>query len=399
MYTLSRAFVQQGRQWESVDVSNLTFVELFQSYKNVIFVLIVGGEERAVLLNDLDKSLRYNKTTVSDWLVDNTKTLPWLPTVPNIDHPKSVFYADVFDHEFTVKRSDHTKHIDSPNIGKMGPDALITHEGIDYVQLAKHSLFTVNGYVHRVSASSQGLYVLRAGETLERTDSNHFGLINFSQLGEIQTHPIKEEQVKVDIRIPAHEQVMVTLPDVDFSTKTVLLCIGGYLVMLDDTYQVVGDHTLKISFKHYPLIRRVLLSREDIQLDDLINPIGNIQVKDIQSSSFIRRYLSHPFSFIITIDNDNIALREERLQETGLPGKFRSAEIPQGILMDNEGLIAEYSLIGSPDDYLVSARVKEEKQLLLDTVMDLPIAATPMRFPTSRRDRQPPRLVNLYTVL
>jgi len=399
VYTLSRAFVQQNRQWETVDVSQLSFKTLFQDYKHVLFIIVAAGEEKALLLNDMDKTLRYSNTLVADYFSNITSTLPWLPDVPDIDHPINAFYADVFDHEFTVTRSDHTKHVTNPTIGKQGPDALLEHDDMDYVQLAKHSLFTVNGYLHRTSATSQRLYVLRAGETLERTDGNHIGLLNFSQLGEINTYGLKDENILTDIRIPAHEQFLINLPDVDLSNKTVMLCIGGYLIALDDTYQVIGDNTIKVNLKTYPLIRRVLLSREDIQLDDLINPIGNIQVKDIHSNSFIRRYMTHPFSFVITIDHDNVCTDEERLQETGLPGKYRSASIPQGILFDNEGLIAEYTLIGSKDDYLVSARVKEEKTLMLDTLMDLPIAVAPTRFPTSRRNRRPPTLKRFYSLL
>ena len=399
MYTFISALVQQKRTWDAVDVSSLTFFQLYQNYKNVILIVNNGSVEKALAIKDLDYSYRFKKVTIADWLQTLTATLPWLDSVPTIDSAPGVFYTDVFDHDFTVTRSDYTKHVTNPTIGRHGPDALLTHDNIDYIQLSKHALFTVNGYVHRTSASSRGLYVLRAGETLERTDSNHLGMVNFSQLGEIETHSIPESAVKIDTRIPAHEQVLVTLPGVDFSNKTVLLCIGGYLCILDDTYRVMGNNTIQIKFREYPLIRRVLLSREDIKLDDLINPIGNIQVKDIQSGSFIRRYLSHPFSFVITIDNDNISERIERLQATGLPGSFRSKAIPQGILFDNEGLISEYTLHGTDDDYLVLARVKEEKQLMLDTVMDLPIAMTPTRFPTSKRNRRAPWLHSLFSVI
>ena len=399
MYTLLRAFVQLNRQWDVVDVSQLSFKTLFQDYKNVILIVNAAGEEKALSLDSMDKALRYYDTLVGDYLASNTSVLPWLSQVPDIDLPTGAFYADVFDHDFTVTRSDHTKHVTNPTIGTMGPDALLEHDDMDYIQLAKHSLFTVNGYLHRTSATSSRLYILRAGDTLERTEGNHLGLLNFSQLGEIATYGIKDENIITDIRIPAHEQVLINLPDVDLSNKTVMLCIGGYLVALDDTYQVMGDSTIRVNFKTYPLIRRVLLSREDIQLDDLINPIGNIQVKDIQSNSFIRRYLTHPFSFVITIDHDNICTDSERLQETGLPGKYRSLSTPQGILFDNEGLIAEYTLNGSEDDYLVAARIKEEKTLMLDTLMDLPIAVAPTRFPTSRRNRRPPTLRRFYSLL
>ena len=82
MYTLSRAFVQQNRQWETVDVSQLSFKTLFQDYKHVLFIIVAAGEEKALLLNDMDKTLRYSNTLVADYFSNITSTLPWLPDVP-----------------------------------------------------------------------------------------------------------------------------------------------------------------------------------------------------------------------------------------------------------------------------------------------------------------------------
>lgn len=318
--------------WETVSLAGLTLTQIFEQYQGVYLELSHFTSPHTLFLNlyamrdELDYTTKL--MTVAEWLVDNgNNSLPTQNSLPQ-QREQWVKYADAFVAGYDVELVNIGHSPDSPLPAGDKNDVLLTKASVNFGQMWKYFLVSVNGFFHRSVLGPSGLYVLEGGRTRRLCNQNIAGIMSFREVGSTLQIPITPQMVR-PVKAGSHlsEGALVTLP-VSTQGKTVLLVIGGFLHILDSTYRMISDNTIHINMADYNLADRYFHSVDKINLDSLPLERGTadprkISVASLHSDAVIRAYLSLPQSFAIVLDTEDVYLRKHRLDNAQLPGVYQ----------------------------------------------------------------------------
>jgi len=352
--------------WEPVDVSAMTFQEILDTYQNVYLELSHFAYAHSIYLNLKLVRDGFNaailQMTPQVWLTSiGNLTLPIVEQLPN---PRELWvrYEDAFKAGYNVDLINIGRHLDSQLPHDDKNDLWITKSTINFDQMWRYFLVSVNGLIHRSMLGPNGLYVIDGGRTKRLANENICGLMSFREVGKMEMIPITPEMISAPRNNqPLHGGFFLSLPK-PVEGKTVLLSVGGYLHLLDDSYSIAGDQLLKINFSRFNHVDRYYQSYKRINLDTLPLTKSSQNPDQVLTESFfsdqtVRAYMSLPQSFVILLDCQDIYLRRHRLDNTKLPGVYQH-EIPAkrlpmfstyGRLLDHVSYIEDEKVVYNAD--------------------------------------------------
>src|SRR5690606_25091812 len=116
-------------------------------------------------------------------------------------------------------------------------DIMLSKEGINYEFLQKHALVSVNGFFHKTTFSSHGVRIVDGAKSALLCNDTNVGILSTVNLGSVEYVSITEDMIyKLDESHRLSSKAFINL-GVDTEDKTVLLCLGGYLHILDGSYR------------------------------------------------------------------------------------------------------------------------------------------------------------------
>lgn len=361
MYIFVTAYVKvKGRngRWLEQDVRQTPLKDLYENNSRIWLILthetfddaLEDGEEPLKVSLDMEllkTSLGYKEATVAHWLQQNGNlTLPTVPGVVALDN-QTVAYSDAFAAGYDIATVKPGAHPDAYFPNSERTDLLLTKEDLDYAELYRHALVTVNGIVHQTSYSEYGLHVTDGAHSGSIANENHVGIISFLDVGSLEFIPIRSDMVHPHSEgRPLREDAYISL-DKDLTDKTVLLVLGGYLHVLDSTYRQVSDSVFKIDFRNYPLPQKLfeLMNFIDLKSLDLTEYAKNeklIEVEELYSDASILAYLGLSQSFFVVVDTDELYVEKRQLEKTKLPGRWYSHIKPNLPLLKGNGKLEDY---------------------------------------------------------
>lgn len=333
-YQLVTAHVRSkdaARQWSEADLSAMPINRIFQTYSKIYLTLSNPSLAKPVYLDmeDARKSIGLSTIprTIGQWLMSiGNATLPTVPVLPSFE-PKFARYANIWVAGYSAKRVALGRNPDSEINEGDKFDLLLTKPGLEPLQYGRSLLATVNGFFHRIYAADDGFYIVDGGRSTMIANDNRIGLHDFRDVGAIDVVPITMEMVyKTALDQRLGQYAYIKLP-YDVSRKTVGIVIGGYLHLLDTTYRVSGDRTLRVDFNNLSLAERLFASGQAINLKPLMleSSEGNElkrSVEDLYSDKTIRAYLTLPQSFLVIFDADSMYVRRHPLENMQFPGRY-----------------------------------------------------------------------------
>jgi len=311
MYTLITTFVKSKEpfsQWEEIDSSNIRCIDLFNQYREVVFVLQhpILPETLSLDAEEIRTELSGTEQTVAEMLVLNgNNTLPTQHIIPELKQ-HFVKYQDAFRAGYKVWLTDGSSSIDDQ--GKDGKTGIkLTREDTDFEHFYKHILVSINGYIHATDYDVNGAYVRDCVKSLDIAQVNHVGLISFENLGELHFEPITEDKLfKLSDNRPMKDGFGIKI-DSECEDCTVLLVIGGYLHTYQDGLFIrTGVNLLNVDFSSFNFLDRYLDSRRFLDLTQLglsqspINPYF-VSKEELYSDEVITKYLTMSQSFIVLL--------------------------------------------------------------------------------------------------
>ncbi len=339
--------------WEDVDLSAVDINEIYRTYRRVILTLshtVVSGTFYLDLQDA--RQLVGNYTgyrTLPQWLTSmGNATLPTLSQAPTYRlYPAR--YTDIYRANYKTLPFDRTRHPDAQLPHRAKNDLLISGRGVDFRSMWTYCMITVNGFVHRVSGSREGLVVVDGGRTGRISKSNHVGLTSFRDVGALTYVPITANMVyKQNPAQRYADYAMVKLP-MDISNKTVMLVLGGYLHVLDKAYYITGDRQIRIDLSALQLPDRIYDSIDKIDLSSLgltasSNNPKHFALDDLFSDRAMLAYLTLPQSFFIVMDKTDLYVRRHIVEQTRNPGRYIT-EMPlkQFPLLSAYGRLYDYA--------------------------------------------------------
>ncbi len=122
-----------------------------------------------------------------------------------------------------------------------------------------NSLVSVNGVFHKTTLADNGeLFVKDGFSNIMNVNATKLGIFDTTTLGGHSIIPLTLANIDNTTMQDPSIGVTMTFPDVDFTNKTILLVVGGYLYMFDDTYHVIGTNRLKIDICKMDIVNQYI---------------------------------------------------------------------------------------------------------------------------------------------
>lgn len=381
MFTFVRAMVSlngTNQRLTEADVSGVLVRDLVSLYSQCILILshpAVATEVSLDVAKVADQIYQLSPDlTVTDWLAAiGDSDLPFDPTVPTIV-TASAFASEAFAAGYSLELVHPVS-----GEGNEYPDAELTHlrltrPNTDYMDVYDHCLASVNGLLHLTDAGPDGFRIIDGGKSIRLSGRNEVGLISFKSIGKITCYPITPETISHRTNTKMSEGVVITVPDIDFGDKYVMMVIGGYFHTAGHQYKVVGSNSVLIEWWKLPIHRRYNDTRKMIDwspvtslMDRNANHVGALDLELMNSDECITAYMTMSNTFIITVDADNLFFDNIPLERTGLSGRYYSYVPPVLPLVLYNGFLPPYTIHGRDGMYSLAVDHNNLPHYLHDT--------------------------------
>lgn len=365
MYEYQGALVKHRKpdvKFEEMNVSSISIKSLMRIYAEVYLILThpVLGEKHTLKLSDVAPQLAtvLDTVTVGQWLVSNGNLT--LPTIPGV--PKATTYTALARDAWQAGyKLDLALPIGSPFNDALDSDktdiwlrrdleADAAQEiDIDYVDLQRHCLATVNGLVHRMDADKDGAYIKDGGTTFRRSQNAMVGLISFKNLGRVHTASITPEMIYQPDETKLYSNNFYVKVPFDTSNKVMGIVIGGYLHLSSSDLKVIGSNSMKVDMRRIPFLERYMVSRYLMDQTNMErfheaspNSTLDYNLQGFYSNECMLELLTQSQSFIVGIEVDHLVTEIVNTGRTHLPGRFYHDERPLWPLRTELGLMPSY---------------------------------------------------------
>lgn len=355
MYLFKSSFLKHEGVYKDIDVSGMRMSKVMEVFTDGYIVLthtILTGTFY-LKIEDLRRTDLDMITTLSfhEWLSHNhNKELPASKNKPIYDI-HTIQYADAIRSGFDVNQVGNLLPLDA-NISKADKVNLLLNKNIASKDvLFKRMLVSVNGYLHRTFKYNNGVNVVGGGETFNNTGVNTAGVLSFSESCNLQQLAITETMItRATSTTPLYEEVLINL-GFDLSGKSVMLSLGGHLILPGSALSVVNHVTgiIQLKIKKLDVVKMIMNSVESLNLDDLgvfkidrAISYNKVQVEELISDVVMKKYLLLKQSFIVVAECEHIEVDYDDVSITGLPGVYETSDEPIYPMVDSQGVISEY---------------------------------------------------------
>lgn len=374
MYSLKKAYARntvEGNRWMEVDTDTLLAEQIFQingSYRDLNMILTHATEPDVDLLFNysLDAAKFFNRTG------QNITLLEWFTALGNLALPTEVarelrtLYACVanpFDAGFSVDKTipSAQPNPDTPMAARR--DLILTHPTLTPKTVYENCLGSINGFLHRSYHSDWGFYLQEGGRTATRSNNNAISLLSFANLGGIEIIPISEDMVT---GLPEEGQLSGPLylntGDYDWTGKSAMLVLGGYLVTPGKTFRPTGAGNFRLNILQYPVMDHFMEADEYLDMEAVRATMDRLEgspsvtaVEQFFSKKTLLAYLTMSQSFIVAINSPGVFTNRYPVETTQAPGVYICAKQPTSLLVGETGRILDYVTFRELDKFTLHA--------------------------------------------
>lgn len=364
-----------GAQWEELDLSSTVVKNIFEIYYQVYLTIYntVLDVNIYVDMNTLRSEFSNYDNTLSVLLIElENRTLDTVESIPSTN-VKYVKYSDAIRANYKIELTvagqvlpDNYPISDMKDIEIKRPNY-----DTDMSLLHDYCLITVNGFVHNTDTDGTRAYVYDAVKTLNKSRSNHIGILSFLDVGSLDKIKINKDNIlPLDETSSLKDKIYFSVEE-DLNNKSYILILGGYMIFPDENiFWRSGEHTFALNLNLLPYVERIYESNYYIDLSDLeltTNPINDtmINTDELWSDEVIKKYMTLTQSFLVLVDTDKLINRKISLRSCNLPGLFTSYIDPTYPLFVNYGKIAEYWKVLEDGHWSVSVQDSFLKNYIL----------------------------------
>lgn len=315
--------------WLTISPSNVLIEELLGSYRRVLIKMTNTFLADPIIFDLTANRHLFTNTmiTFGTWLNSNANTaLQSLGKDFSISK-RTVNFGDASQYDYNVKLVHPIAHPDSEVLDSEKTDFLLTKSDIDYTFMGQHALVSINGFYHLAEASQYGIYVRKARLSRDVANDNLVGILSFANVGTINVIPFTDDMIlKNDNDDPLSASTIIKLP-VSTVGKSVLLSIGGYLHVMDNTYREIGDGLIELQWRKIPLAERAFEMASGLDISDIIQYYHGANKHAIsplafKTDAYLKALLKMSQSFVVVIDNPNLMTTRKHLPPSDIPGVY-----------------------------------------------------------------------------
>lgn len=285
----------------------------------------------------------------------------WLTYIGNKTIPGTEVRPDYVTREVKARnaiqagyRFDLCKRTQTPDatvaLGDLN-DVYLRKEDVKLDVLRKRSLTTVNGYFHPHVPYYDGVAIVGGGSHCKYLGELQVGLWSFSEVGDIQMIPIKEDMVhKFKSGVLLANKAIIDM-NMNIENKSILVFVAGYLLSGSNLVNIMSDTTgvIKIDMRAFDVIKKVTQAYGHISLESIGIPFDKKETSLIQfgaaktiSDVVAKKILTLPQSFIAIVDTPSLSMTRQPIPRTGLSDRRIYLTEPNLPIIDSIGRCPEY---------------------------------------------------------
>ena len=369
MYVFKSSFLRAKNSrdgYKDVNLTSILMRDVVENYTDGYIVLThtqLTGTFYLTIDNLRSTNIpMYIDRTFNQWLTINHDIDFNVPKVKPTYKQATVLYSDAIKADFKIDRVGRYLPVKAVTSDLDKVDLLLRKNIPNRNELYTKVLATVNGFTHRVFSHEDGIAVANGGETFNNTGINTVGILSFSKACDISQHVITESMLTpATSTTPLYKELIINL-GMPLVNKTIMLSIGGHLMINNGVADIVNAETgiILVKLNKVDLIKMLMNSVGKINLDSLgVFPAtrgvtyNKVRVNDLQSDLCVKKYMTLPQSFVIVADTQCIQIDYSDVETTGLPSVYESKNEPIYPLMTSQGLIPEYWKIRGEDHWSI----------------------------------------------
>ena len=353
----------QGAQWISVNLTDVTLYDIYRLYNRVYLTLSHPASTNPLYVDmePLRRDYGFYQGSLSNWFIEIADmTLPFVAEIPTT-FVKYVRYSDAIRAGYQLDKA-----IPGVNVPYYYPKTdqvtlIIQKPGIDHKLLSDYCLITVDGLLHRTSADKDRCYIFEGMQASRYSTANHVGILSFRDIGKVEQIPILPSQLTGHQEDPDLRTRAFIAIDRNLEGKTVLLSLGGYLVLpQENVFWRAGDRRYAVNTEVLPILERIIESRRILDLSALdltLDPtnVDRINYHQTLSDAVLQKYFLLSQSFIILIDTPTLYI-QKHFPETisQWPNSFIAYTKPNYPLMAGFGHMPEYWSVQEDNQWLIT---------------------------------------------
>ena len=342
----------QASRWLDVDLTPLAMSEIFTSFREAYITLtnsFLNGNIY-VKLSDLTQTYATFQGTFLELLTSiGNAALPSVDSIPTFN-PKYARFEDAFRIGYKMKPVLMTASATAalPDSARKDIQMSRPSRDTDMSIFHKYCMVSINGYFHYVDSDGEFAYVQDGMKSTLRSRQNQIGILSFLDIGEIETVPLKTSMLSKETTDAKYSDKTFIKLDQDLTDKTVLLVIGGHLVLPSaDVFFQSGDNIFTLNMSRIPYMDRYFesfgfLDYSSLNLDVSTVSPSQISVEELYADTATLAYLTLSQSFAVIVDSDNLFFNRVHIRSSPRPGMFIAYDEPLYPLIVSNGKIAEY---------------------------------------------------------
>lgn len=230
------------------------------------------------------------------------------------------------------------------------PDVEITRPAVDTDMALLHNkaLMTVNGYVYPTMYQDHKLYIPNATLSMLKSRVNSIGILSFNKLAsDLVKRKITVEMVTAEFPTPMFEKAIITF-DSDVGHPILVMC--GYMIFEDpEVFYRVSSNSFALRLDRLNYVEKLYeLQRcrdifKELGIPTSANNPSMIDAGVARSDETIAKFLSTFNSFLVELPVDKLSTRKVFLENSSVPGNFRTELDPILPIIVGYGKIAEYA--------------------------------------------------------
>lgn len=383
MYTLEKSYIKKDWEWQVEDIGEWTIEKVLKETQSVRMIVTFTGELvsfSARLRDNRHFISKANKTdTVNQWLASFEKDVLVLTKAPQGLIDATMVEVTDLDNLPVISRTGNENYApDQPLPPGVDTDLciqpvedlrLVNHYGLD--NLEKNFLFAINGYFRPVYRFADWLHISQGVQMMADENLYIASAVDFTEVGGITQIPITPDMVNLINETEVDKfngEVRATIDlGTDITGKTILMVMGGYLHILDGTYEDIGPKKVLVRINK----KRAILREYDkpVQNDKPYQP-ANVRDNGVIYNTFdAEKYLCQRDSWIVVLNNSDIGLMREPLIGTGIPSEYTFYRAPKGLTFDETGKFCPFVIEGyNKDDCAINTIPTKRVYDLADTI-------------------------------
>lgn len=387
MYIYQRSYLKQkgsGAGYVDVDVSRVTMRAILQNYLDGYLVLkhtqLTGTHYLTIsALRGTSVPIDLNRTLEGWFNSIYDKALPTILKEPQY-RQSVVSYSDGISAGFDINRVGRYLDVDANISDADKVDLQFKKTVVSVPELYQHMLVSVGGFMHRCEVSNNAIAAIGAGKTFNQSGINTTGVYSFYSCCSIKQIGLTEDMLGLKTpTTPLNEALVINVGE-SLINKSVLICIGGYLLLDQSIVSVPSAETgvVVVDTSKLDLIKMMYHSVDTIDLSAIglfkSESVKNypVRMNEILSDVSLKKYYTLDQSFVVILDAPTVSVAKKVVSRTGLPSVYETKDKPRLPLVSSVGILQEYLKIPQQDMWTLRLRSSVTKRYAYHTNLELP---------------------------